>query len=37
MDGKPHELRVDLTKEAQSRFPKTTPRFRIECIPHPAK
>ncbi len=37
MDGKPHELRVELTKEAQSRFPKTTPRFRIECIPKPAK
>jgi hypothetical protein len=37
MDGKPHELRVDLTKDAQSRFPKTTPRFRIECIPKPAK
>lgn len=37
MDGKPHELRVDLTRDAQSRFPKTTPRFRIECIPKPAK
>jgi hypothetical protein len=37
IDGKPHELRVDLNKEAQSRFPKTTPRFRIECIPRPAK
>jgi hypothetical protein len=37
MDGKPHELRVELTKDAQSRFPKTTLRFRIECIPLPPK
>jgi hypothetical protein len=37
LDGKPHELRVELTKDAQSRFPKTTLRFRIECIPLPPK
>jgi hypothetical protein len=37
MDGKPHELRVELTRDAQNRFPKTTPRFRIECIPRSAK
>ena len=33
LDGKPHELRVELTKDAQNRFPKTTLRFRIECFP----
>jgi len=37
LDGKPHELRVELTKDAQSRFPKTTLRFRIECIPKPPR
>jgi hypothetical protein len=37
LDGKPHELRVELTKDAQNRFPKTTPRFRIECFPLPPK
>jgi hypothetical protein len=37
LDGKPHDLRVELTKDAQNRFPKTTLRFRIECFPHPPK
>jgi hypothetical protein len=37
MDGKPHDLRVELTKDAQSRFPKTTLRFRAEYIPIPPK
>jgi hypothetical protein len=37
LDGKPHELRVELTKDAQNRFPKTTLRFRIECFPLPPK
>jgi hypothetical protein len=37
LDGKLHELRVELTKDAQNRFPKTTLRFRIECFPHPPK
>jgi hypothetical protein len=33
LDGKMHELRVELTKDAQKRFPKTTLRFRSEYIP----
>lgn len=37
MDGKPHELRVELNKDALNRFPKTTLRFRIECFPLPPK
>ena len=37
LDGKPHELRVEMTKDAQNRFPKTTLRFRIECFPLPPK
>jgi hypothetical protein len=34
-DGKTHDLRVELTKDAQKRFPKTTLRFRHEYIPLP--
>jgi hypothetical protein len=33
LDGKTHELRVELTRDAQKRFPKTTLRFRREYIP----
>jgi hypothetical protein len=35
LDGKTHDLRVELTKDAQKRFPKTTLRFRREYIPLP--
>jgi hypothetical protein len=35
LDSKTHDLRVELTKDAQKRFPKTTPRFRTEYIPLP--
>jgi hypothetical protein len=35
LDGKIHDLRVELTKDAQKRFPKTTLRFRREYIPLP--
>jgi hypothetical protein len=37
LDGKPHDLRVELTKDAQSRFPKTTLRFRAEYFAIPSK
>jgi hypothetical protein len=38
LDTKTHDLRVDLTKDAQKRFPKVTLRFRKEYIPMlPAK
>jgi hypothetical protein len=37
LDAKTHELRVELTKDAQNRFPKTTLRFRAEYIPLPPK
>jgi hypothetical protein len=33
LDGRTHELRVELTRDAQKRFPKTTLRFRREYIP----
>jgi hypothetical protein len=33
LDGKTHDLRVELTKDAQKRFPKTALRFRTEYIP----
>jgi hypothetical protein len=35
LDGKIHELRVELTKDAQKQFPKTRLRFRREYIPLP--
>jgi hypothetical protein len=35
LDGKIHDLRVELTKDAEKRFPKTTLRFRREYIPLP--
>jgi hypothetical protein len=34
-DGKTHDLRVELTKDAQKQYPKTTLRFRKEYIPLP--
>jgi hypothetical protein len=35
LDGKIHNLRVELTEDAQKRFPKARPRFRREYIPLP--
>lgn len=35
LDGKTHDLRLELTKDAQKRFPKTTLRFRTEYVPLP--
>jgi hypothetical protein len=35
LDGKTHDLRVELTKDAQKRFPKTTLRFRGEYVASP--
>lgn len=35
LDGKVHDLRVDLTKDAQKQYPKTTLHFRTEYIPLP--
>jgi len=35
LDGKTHELRVELTPAAQKRFPKTALRFRSQYIPLP--
>jgi hypothetical protein len=37
LDGKMHELRVELTKDAQHRFLKTMLRFRREYIPLPTQ
>jgi hypothetical protein len=36
-DGKPHDLHVELTKDAQGRFPKTTLRFRAKYYAIPPK
>lgn len=33
LDGKTYQLRVELTRDAQKRFLKTTLRFRSEYIP----
>jgi hypothetical protein len=35
LDGKTHDLRVELTKDAQKRYPKTTLRFRSEYVASP--
>jgi hypothetical protein len=35
LDGKIHDLRVELTEEAEKQFPKTSLRFRREYIPLP--
>ncbi|MGD0829380.1 MAG: hypothetical protein ABR907_00460 [Terracidiphilus sp.] len=36
LDGKTHELRVELTAEAQERFPEAALRFRRQYIPLPS-
>jgi hypothetical protein len=35
LDGKTHDLRVELTKDAQKRYPKSTLRFRSEYVASP--
>ena len=35
LDGKMHDFRVELTKDAQKRYPKTTLRFRTEYVASP--
>jgi len=36
LDGKRHELKVELTKEARKRFPATELSFRPEYVPAPS-